>query len=301
MSDASETARVYAVEPEETRRLPRFWTSDHAHHVLDGCALGVYTGLRTYGGRRFFGLEPHLDRTDLCMERLGWPDRLDRARVRRALHEVALDSPFADSFLRLDVLAPGAHAGEAGEGAVTGTTARTLITLAPFTPVPGNLIEHGVGVGVSRELNRVAPLVKHAQFAVDRRPFPLGEPDAYEHLLVDGEERVLEGTSSNVFCVRDDTLVTAGAGVLEGITRRFVLECSRELGLAVLEEAPALARFADADEAFLSSSTRGVVPIVRVEGRPIGSGGPGPWTRRLAEHLAERVEREAREAWPHQS
>ena len=102
-------------------------------------------------------------------------------------------------------------------------------------------------------------------------------------LLGDGVGNVVEGPGFNVFAVRQGRLVTPKEGVLEGITRRTVLEIAQSLGLPVeLRPLPA-GELRTADEAFLSTSGGGVLPVTRVDGRPVGSGSPGPITHRLRE------------------
>ena len=86
--------------------------------------------------------------------------------------------------------------------------------------------------------------------------------------------------------------------MLEGITRRYVLRLCRELDLPVRLEAPPLGEVLPADEAFLSSSTRGLVPVVTLAGQPIGDGRPGPITSSLLEAYRALLAAEARPAWP---
>ena len=101
-------------------------------------------------------------------------------------------------------------------------------------------------------------------------------------LLTDAEGNVVEGPGFNVFAVRDGRLVTPAEGVLEGITRRTVIEMAAALGLPVdLRKLPA-AELRGADEAFLSSSGGGVLPVTRVDGQPLGNGQPGPLSQQLA-------------------
>lgn len=100
-------------------------------------------------------------------------------------------------------------------------------------------------------------------------------------LLGDGDGNVVEGPGFNVFAVRGGRLVTPRTGVLEGITRRTVIEMAQALDIPVeLRELPA-SELRGADEAFLSTSGGGVLPVTRVDGRPVGSGAIGPVTRKL--------------------
>ena len=88
-----------------------------------------------------------------------------------------------------------------------------------------------------------------------------------------------------MFAIQDGVLVTAADGVLEGVTRRLVLALARGRGIETLLERVPLARFRTVSEAFLTSSTRGLVPVVRVEQETLGDG-PGPVTRALMSDYA---------------
>ena len=113
---------------------------------------------------------------------------------------------------------------------------------------------------------------------------------AYEALMLDAAGRVGEGSSSNVFAVRDGRLETPPeGGILEGVTRRVVLDLAAALGLPAVELPLLPADLLSADELFLTSTTRELVPVVRVDGRPIGGGRPGPWTLRLLEAFRRRA------------
>ena len=100
-------------------------------------------------------------------------------------------------------------------------------------------------------------------------------------LLVDGRGNVVEGPGFNVFAVVEGVVVTPAAGMLEGISRRTVLEMAASLGLPVVLRALPAAELRSAQEVFLSTSGGGVLPVSRVDGAPIGNGQPGPVTERL--------------------
>jgi branched-subunit amino acid aminotransferase/4-amino-4-deoxychorismate lyase len=221
------------------------------------------------------------------MELLGWAQRLDRAALRRALATTTRAYPAPDAFVRFDVLA--------GPPRALGTEERTLLALAPLAPVPEAILARGAAVRVSA-LRRARPLIKVASFVLERRPYPLGSPEAYEHLILDASGRILEGTSSNFSALRGGVLQVAGDEALRGVTQGVVCALAGELGLRVEREPVRLAELADVDEAFLTGSTRGIVPVVEVEGQRIGSGVPGPWTARLVSAYREHVARQARPA-----
>lgn len=101
-------------------------------------------------------------------------------------------------------------------------------------------------------------------------------------VLSDGAGHVVEGPGFNVFCVgADGVIVTPASGVLEGVTRRTVIEMAQALGLPLQQRALPAAELRGAREAFLSSSGGGVLPVTRVDGASIGDGRVGAVTQRL--------------------
>lgn len=100
-------------------------------------------------------------------------------------------------------------------------------------------------------------------------------------LLVDAAGNVVEGPGFNVFCVSGGTLVTPDQGMLEGVSRRTVIEIAQSLGLPLQLRAVPAGELRQAQEVFLSTSGGGVLPVTRVDQRAIGDGRPGPLTRQL--------------------
>jgi branched-chain amino acid aminotransferase len=100
-------------------------------------------------------------------------------------------------------------------------------------------------------------------------------------LLTDAAGNVVEGPGFNVFAVTGGRVVTPLDGVLQGITRRTVIEIAGTLGIPVDVRALPAAELRAADEAFLSTSGGGVLPVTVIDGEPVGNGAPGPVTRRL--------------------
>ena len=103
-------------------------------------------------------------------------------------------------------------------------------------------------------------------------------------VLSDGAGNVVEGPGFNIFCVNaQGTLVTPAEGVLEGITRRTVIEMAASLGLPLQARALPAAELRSACEVFLSTSGGGVLPVTRVDGHSVGDGAVGPVTRQLVQ------------------
>ena len=113
---------------------------------------------------------------------------------------------------------------------------------------------------------------------------------ATDALFVNERDHVLEATRSNFFIFRGDTLVTPNRGILLGITRNVVLELAR--GKFPIEERPILLdELALADEAFITSSSKEITPVIQIDDRIIGDGKPGQRTYQLEQLFIEMVER----------
>lgn len=290
MTDATtSTVLLYAARGRELTPVPVPEGVRDVHAAFDGLPGGAYEALRTYGHGRFLGLEEHLARLRGSCAALGIEGAYDEQDLRAALQRAADGSPFPDARIRFDVLAEPAPER-------LGCDARVVLALAPVPAPDPTLLEQGVEVLLERELARTDPEVKDAAWVVRRRPRPQGTREAFEHLLVDPEGRLLEGTSSNLFCVRNHVLYTAPDGVLRGVTRKLVLDLAREQLLSVRMVAIREDELDSLDEAFLTSSSRHLVPVVAIDGRPVGDGRPGPLTLRLAAAYEQMVERRARPA-----
>ncbi len=180
---------------------------------------------------------------------------------------------------------------------------RLVVFVLPLRRIPREHTENGIEVAVPPRLRNdaraLAPAAKTGNYLnnllalIEARR--LGGEDA---VLLNVDGHVTEGTTSNVFWVRGGVVRTAAleCGILSGITRLLLLRALREEGVPVEEGAFPLADLTGADEAFLTGTVRGVTPVVRVSGATVGTGRPGPWTRRIAE-INERTLRAARGPW----
>ena len=103
---------------------------------------------------------------------------------------------------------------------------------------------------------------------------------SHETVYVDRHQRVLEGTTSNIFFVKGDTLVTAGTDILPGITRQVILDLVRDRFQVELRDIDR-SELDRVDEAFLTASNKEVVPVTRLDDRVIDEGVPGEKTREI--------------------
>lgn len=253
---------------------------------------GVFETLRAYGGH-VFRLDAHVRRAAEGARALefhpGDHDRLAHAVTATAAANLAALNG-QDSAVRLTVT-PGRldptspFPGEIAAGPTV------VVTSHPLAPDPA-MWERGVTaltVPWSRQLPQIKAVSYLAASTARRRARRHG---AYEALLTSGGN-VLEGASSNVFAVVDGTLVTppVEAGLLAGVTRAVVLELAAAAGLPTVERSLAVDELAAAEEAMLTSTTREIVPLVAIDGAPVGSGRPGATTMRLLAAYRDEVAR----------
>jgi len=238
---------------------------------------GVYAVFATWHGLRVVRLTSHLDRLEHSARSAGFPLRLDRPWLCAALRQLVHDAGLTEAKFRISAT-PG--------------SSLLMISAEPFAGPPEDLRRTGVRCGTVDHSARATPLVKRTSWIIERSR--LGGADIYEGLLVNDSGRILEGVSSNFFVIRSgpdetSTLQTADNGILPGITRSIVLEVATTF-LRVDLTAPAVAELDECDEAFLTSASRGIIPVVSVDGRDLGSGRPGPVTRALIEAFDRRAE-----------
>jgi branched-subunit amino acid aminotransferase/4-amino-4-deoxychorismate lyase len=289
MQTSASSTRLFAVTDNRPVAIEVPASGPTVHDALDVLPIGVYSALRTFRHDRFLWLDAHFDRTERSMRALGWSGQLDRSRLRRALHETVSAYPFPDARVRFDVLRE--------PFAIGGATSSHFVSLSPYVAVPDEFLRDGVAIELAPHLHRKTPKVKTTDFVRERRPFPLGTKGSYEHLMLDEQARALECSSSNIAFIRGRELVSAGTGVLEGITFKVAQHLAPSLGLSLRDERLSLDEIAHVDEAFLSSSSRGIVPIIQVAGQRIGTGRVGPHTRALIAAYYAYADREARKAF----
>ena len=282
----SHPVRFYAISQDELQPLEIPGGATDVHELFDGLPLGIYEGLRSFEGTRLLRLEQHLDRADRSLQLAGIGRRVDRSTMRIALARALELWPLPEARIRFDELSAPARA--------LGTESATLLALSSLPELPATAREEGLVLGLASNLHRDRPLIKEARWVVRRRHADHRSEHVYERVLLDEEGRILEGTSSNLFLVKDGVIFTAGAGVLEGVTRGIALEVAAQAGVPVRPEALAVDDVARCQEAFLTSASRGLLPVRSIGGRLVGAGRPGPIWRSLHELYLTLVQREAR-------
>ncbi len=256
-------------------------------------ADSVFDTVRTYAGRPFL-LGDHLDRLRASASAVYLPVPWSDGELSAVVDDL-LAAFDGDASLRIMITR-----GDGGSGLALPSPQRPrLVTLCrPLIPPSAEAYVQGVSVGRSEgatgKTGGVPAHVKSGSYLAN--VLALREARArggYEALLRAADGSWSEATTSNLFAVRDGALHTPGMAddILPGITRALVLAVAAESGIAAHVGPLDDAELQAADELFLTSSIKEVLPVVRVDDRPVGSGRPGPITARVAAAFSAAVVR----------
>jgi branched-chain amino acid aminotransferase len=248
---------------------------------LYGC--GLYETLRTYHSRPF-ALAEHLRRLEVGASRSLFPE-LPLDEMASALEGLASKRLPHESYLRLAV-SPGRQFPDS-VGFPEGPAAWTAFA-GPLAPHNSAVYERGVRCVLSSRPrwnpSGLVPAVKfssNAEIRVAKREAEIA--GAYEALLLNPGGWLAEGSSSNVFLVKGKALVTPdlASGILDGVTRAILLKLGQKAGIPAEERPVSASEIYEAEEVFIASTLKEVVPVVQVGDRLIGEGRPGLITDRL--------------------
>jgi branched-chain amino acid aminotransferase len=255
---------------------------------------GVYEVVRTYNGVPFL-VEPHL------------------RRLRQSARLIHLEVPFSDAELMRWIDDTRAAAGEMRDAyirilltrgigetsyAVSSTPSPSLIIMVkPVDEPPARVADQGINIAlvpiIRNHPGSVNPIIKsnnllNNALAMQEAHRRGGE----EGLMCNYRGEISECAQSNFFIVRGGAVLTppSEAGLLEGITREYLFEVGKDIGIEVRAEVLYPADLQTADEAFITSTTREISPVVSIDGRPVGSGRVGEITRRMLDGYRRRAQ-----------
>jgi len=255
---------------------------------------GVYETMRTYN-RVPFLYDRHM------------------RRLRQSSERIALEVPFDDATLLTWIDQTIEAAGDLGEAYVRVLHTRgvgdlsydlkatpkptTVIFVKPFEAYPARVYNDGIRIALVDMLRNhprsVNPIIKSNNLMNNALAMQAAyRSGAEEALMCNYRGELTECSQSNFFLVRGGAALTpkSEAGLLEGVTRAFLFELGRELGIDVREETLLPADLATADEMFITSTTRELSPVVNVDGKAVGDGKPGPVTKKLTALYQQRAE-----------
>jgi D-alanine transaminase len=240
-------------------------------------ADGVYEAIRTYGGKPF-ALDEHLTRLNRSLEGIKLTPPMSAAEWARIVHEGIRRGGFAESVVYIQVTRGVAPRHRRFPKNAKPTVVMTIRECPPASDAP---LEHTARIITVDDfrwgfchLKTVALLASVLAYQQAK------EAGADDAVFVEADGTVLESTAGNLFVVKDGKVKTPPLGnkLLAGITREKFIESARSLGIAC-EEAPITkAELFTADEVCLTSTTVELMPVIEIDGRPIGNGKAGPVT-----------------------
>lgn len=256
---------------------------------------GVFEGIRAYNGR-VFKLKEHIDRLYHGANALMLNIPLSKEEMIEVVLETLRKNNLKDAYIRLVV--------SRGEGDL-GLDPRkckepTIICIADkITLYPEKMYEEGLEI-ITAAVRRnpaegVNPQIKSLNYLNNiLAKIEANMYGALEALILNTEDYVAECTGDNIFIIKDGKLITPPpyAGILVGITRNVIMELAKKQGISVEEKVFTRFEIFSADECFLTGTAAEVIPVVKLDGRPIGDGKPGPITKKLLSEFKEYIKNE---------
>jgi branched-chain amino acid aminotransferase len=247
---------------------------------------GIFEGIRAYNGR-VFRLKEHIDRLFCSAKAILLTIPMSHEQVVQAVVDTCRQNDLRDAYIRL-VVTRGI--GTLGLNPNRCKEPSIIIIAGKIQLYPQELYERGmdiITVPTVRNLHSALnPAIKSLNYLNNiLAKIEANNAGCEEAIMLNAEGFVAECTGDNLFIVKEKQVLTPPltAGALYGITRRVVLDLSTEMGLSVAEANLTRYDVFNADECFLTGTGAELVPVVRVDGRVIGNGNPGPITRQLVE------------------
>ena len=246
--------------------------------------MSAFETLRVYGGH-FFHLAEHWRRLQWSCAGLDKSLPVSSEEMTRWVENVLGESGWKDAILRVSIHWDSSESG-------------ILLAIArEFKSHPKEWYDKGVELktAVQRRPDPKAdnPQIKCSQYAAGVLALlDQGEEKAHELLFLGPGGMVAEGTVSNIFIIKEKRVLTpsAGSGILSGVTRSFVIGLCRARGLEVCETYLTRHEIYNAEECFMTNTSSEVLPVVKVDGRTVGSGLPGPVTKILSDDFKQYLE-----------
>ncbi len=270
-------------------------SSDAKVSVFDHGLLygdGIFEGIRIYGGN-VYRLDDHLERLEMSARALMLTIPLTRAQLAEAVCETCRRNKLNDGYIRL-VVTRGV--GDLGLAPWSCANPTTFIIASKISLYPQEYYDNGLSI-VTVPTRRIAadalpPTIKSLNYLNNiLAKIEAKQAGALEAIMLNAQGYVAECTADNVFVVHKGEIITpsSSAGALKGITRATVFDIAQELGIPM--RSADLTRYDVwcADECFLTGTGAEVIPVVKLDGRIIGIGKPGPVTARVLASFRKRV------------
>ena len=253
---------------------------------------GVFEGIRLYGGN-IFRLEEHLQRLEYSAKAILLQIPLNRKELAEITCETCRINGLKDAYIRL-VVTRGV--GDLGLAPWLCAKPTIFVIASKISLYPKEHYEKGLAIVTvpTRRIGPAAlpPTIKSLNYLnnilgkIEAKQF-----GALEAIMLNEQGFVAECTADNVFIVHRGEIITpsGAAGALMGITRGAIMDIGAELGIKVREANMTRYDIWCADECFLTGTGAEVIPVVKLDGREIGAGIPGPITQKLISAFRQKV------------
>lgn len=252
------------------------------HNIADTSPYtptGAYTTFRTYERFGVLRLSRHLDRLEETSRLAGFDIKLDRRELKKILVQLLSESTPEEKRIRVTIDL------EKNPGTI-------YIAMETLSVPAAEKYRCGI-ICRTVEAHRENPKAKLSSFLGKAADLRGREHEAFDELLmVTAGGELLEGLSSNFYGVTGGTVYTAEEGVLSGTTRDFILKIAREAGIPVVLRPVRIEEIGNLDEAFISSTSRSILPIRSINGIAVKDPVPGPVTGRLMDRFSASIEHE---------
>lgn len=244
----------------------------------------VYEVTQTFE-KRIFMLEEHLDRLFYSAMKMDMPMDYKREEITSHIKKVLERLNSESVYLRI-VVTRGE--GEIGLDPNLATKNNLIIIAQEKEPNPSWWYDKGVSVIIAHVLRNpkssLDPNIKSGNYLNNVMAMSEAKKSgAFDAIMLNAHGQITEATTSNIWIVRNNVLITPPikAGLLGGITRRSLIKIAKDNGISVSEENFSARELMDADECFLTSTTKLIVPITKVDKTSIANGEPGAMTKKL--------------------
>ena len=237
---------------------------------------GVFDLLRTYG-KTPFRLRDHIHRLESSASQIGLGLPWSTEELEDVVLQTYARNDIPDASIRIVVTGGPSTNFMTPQG-----NPSLMVMVHPVAPYPASYYSQG-SKAVSTLIERTMATVKSLNYIGAIMAMNDAEKTgAVEAIYLDAHDRLTEGTRANLFVVRGERLITPREGVLKGITRQVVMEIATN-DFEVVEHPIHYHELSVIDEAFLTSTTKEILPVVQIDEHVIGTGKPGPKTQRIIE------------------
>ncbi|NLI93075.1 MAG: D-amino acid aminotransferase [Peptococcaceae bacterium] len=249
---------------------------------------GVYEAFKVYAGKPF-AMEDHLDRLERSMKEIRITPDFTRDELTKNIYDLVRRSELQDAMVYLQVtrgVGPRSHSPLKNPKPTLGM----FVSYLP--PIPEEIREKGIKAVILKDDRWAHPFIKTLNLLPNVLAKQIAEENgAYEAILVRDNGSISEASSSNVFAVFGDTIVTPplDGKILSGITRLVVLRILEKSNLKFKEDYFTDEQLRNADEVFITNTGAEVLAVTSLDGKPVGKGIPGPKTKQLYQLFMQEV------------